>query len=35
VRAAQAAIEAQERADGRHEAWLDAVVDESSASTNG
>jgi hypothetical protein len=35
VRAARAAIEAQERADGRHEAWLDAMVDESSASPNG
>ena len=35
ARAAHAAIDAQERADGRHEAWLDAVVDESRTSANG
>jgi hypothetical protein len=26
VRAARAAIEAQDRADGRHDAWLDEVL---------
>jgi hypothetical protein len=35
VRAARAAIDAQERADGRHEAWLDAMVDESRTSAHG
>jgi hypothetical protein len=28
-RAARAAIEAQDRADGRHEAWLDDALGES------
>jgi hypothetical protein len=34
VRAARAAIDAQERADGQHDAWLDAVVDESHSAAN-
>ena len=35
VRAARAAIDAQDRVDGQHEPWLDAVVDESRASADG
>jgi hypothetical protein len=31
VRSARAAIAAQDRADGRHEAWLDDVVAEAEA----
>lgn len=35
LRAAQAAIGAQDRVDGRHEAWLDDLVGELSASIEG
>jgi hypothetical protein len=33
ARAARAAIAAQDRADGRHEPWLDALLDGSSAAS--
>ena len=33
ARAAQAAIDAQDRADGRHEAWLDQALGEVEATS--
>ena len=33
LRAARAAIEAQDRADGRHDPWLDDLVDELTVSS--